>query len=155
MCFMIDFLEARDLVRLRALRPLNDVELDLIALFEALVALALDRTVVDEDVRPAFAAEEAVALCVVEPLYGAFILCQWSKLPFFAFVGADCIPRSESASTIASLKACDAKGAKGVFWRLYRMSLFCNRADLWLVTCSMAFYTVEIATLFRIPNAPF
>jgi hypothetical protein len=70
-------------------------------------------------------------------------LCQWSKLPFFAFVGADCIPRSESASTIASLKACDAKGAKGVFWRLYRMSLFCNRADLWLVTCSMAFYTVE------------
>ena len=78
MCFMIDFLEARDLVRLRALRPLNDVELDLIALFEALIALALDRAVMNEDVRPAVAAEEAVTLCVVEPLYGAFVLCQWS-----------------------------------------------------------------------------
>ena len=85
MCFMIHFLEARDLVSLRTLGPLNDVELDLIALFEALVALALDRTVMNEDIRSAFAAEEAVALCVVEPLYGAFILCQWSKLPFFAF----------------------------------------------------------------------
>jgi hypothetical protein len=32
----------------------------------------------NEDICPAIAAEEAVTLCIVEPLYGAFILCQWS-----------------------------------------------------------------------------
>src|ERR1700733_3761373 len=75
------------------------------------------------------------------------------QTPFFCFsVGADCIPRSESASTIASLKACDAKGAKGVFWRFYGMSLFYDRADFWLVTCSEASYTAEIATIFSCPK---
>jgi hypothetical protein len=73
-----DFFETRDLIGLGTLCPLDDVELDLIALFEALVALALDGAVVNEDVRPALAAEEAIALCVVEPLYGALVLCQWS-----------------------------------------------------------------------------
>ena len=77
-CFLIDFFKTRDLIGLRTLCPLDDVELDLIALFEALIALALDRAVMNEDVRPAVAAEEAVTLCVVEPLYGAFVLCQWS-----------------------------------------------------------------------------
>ena len=73
------FFEAGDLVGLRALGSLDDVELDLIALFEALVPLALNGAVVNEDVRPAVAAEEAVSLCVVKPFYGAFILCQWSN----------------------------------------------------------------------------
>jgi hypothetical protein len=77
-CFVINFFETRDLIGLGAFAPLDDVEFNLIALFEALIALALDGAVVDEDVRPAVAAEEAVALCVVEPLYGALILCQWS-----------------------------------------------------------------------------
>ena len=77
-CFVIDFFKTRDLIGLRTFCPLNDVELDLIALFEALVALALDRAVMNEDVRPAVAAEEAIALCVVEPLHSAFVLCQWS-----------------------------------------------------------------------------
>ena len=75
---VINFFETRDLVGLGALGSLDDVELDLIAFLEALVALALDRTVVNEDVGATLAAEKAVALCVVEPLYGALILCQWS-----------------------------------------------------------------------------
>jgi hypothetical protein len=74
----MDFFETRDLVGLRTLCPLDDVEFDLIALFKALVAFALDGAVVNEDVSPVVAPEKAVALCVIEPLYGALILCQWS-----------------------------------------------------------------------------
>jgi hypothetical protein len=79
MCYLVDFLQARDLVSLGSLCSLDDVELDLIALFEALVALSLDGTVVNEYVCPAVTAEEAVALCVVKPLYGALVLCQCSN----------------------------------------------------------------------------
>jgi len=89
-CFVIDFFEARDLIGLGALCPLDDVELDLITLFEALIALALDRAVMNEDVRPAVAAEEAIALCVVEPLYGAFVLCQWSDSLTFVSESVAC-----------------------------------------------------------------
>ena len=42
--------EASYLIGLGALGSLDDVELDFIAFFEALVAVALDGTVVDEDV---------------------------------------------------------------------------------------------------------
>jgi hypothetical protein len=73
-----NFFETRDLISLGTFSSLNDVEFDLIAFFEALVALALNGAVVYEDVCPALAAEEAVTFCVVEPLYGALILCQWS-----------------------------------------------------------------------------
>jgi hypothetical protein len=79
----MEFFEAGDLVSLRALGSLDDVELHLIALFETLVALALDGAVVNEDVGSSVAAEEAIALCVIEPLYGAFILCQWSNSLIF------------------------------------------------------------------------
>ncbi len=75
---MIDFFEASDLIGLGAFGSLDDVELDLIAFFEALVALELDGAVVDEDIGAALAAEESVALCVVEPLHGALVLCQWT-----------------------------------------------------------------------------
>ena len=78
-CLVINFFEPRDLIGLGALTALNDVEFHLIALFEALVALALDGAVVNKDVSPAFATEEAVALCIVEPLYRALILCQWNN----------------------------------------------------------------------------
>lgn len=77
--FVSGFLEARDLVRLRTFSALDDIELNLVALFEALVPLALDGAVVNENVCPAVSAEEAVALCVVKPFYGALILCQWSN----------------------------------------------------------------------------
>ena len=76
---MADFLEARDLISLGAFCSLDDIKLNLIAFFQAFVSLALDGAVVNEDVGPAVAAEEAVALCVVKPFYGALVLCQWSN----------------------------------------------------------------------------
>ena len=75
---VIDFLQARNLVGLRALCSLDDIELNFVTLFKALIAFALDGAIVNEHVRPAITAEKTVALCVVEPLYGALILCQWS-----------------------------------------------------------------------------
>ena len=75
------FLEAADLIGLWALGAFNDVELYFVTLFEALVALALDGAVMNEDVCPAFPAEEAVAFCVIKPLYGAFILTHLNELP--------------------------------------------------------------------------
>ena len=77
-CLLVNFFQTRDLIGLGTFAPLNDVEFNLIALFEAFVPFALDGAVVNEDVSPALAAEKAVTLCVVEPLYGALILCQWS-----------------------------------------------------------------------------
>jgi hypothetical protein len=75
---LANFFETRDLIGLRTFAALNNVEFNLIAFFETLIALALDGAVMNEDVGSALAAEEAVAFSIVEPLYGAFILCQWS-----------------------------------------------------------------------------
>ena len=105
---MIHFLEARDLVSLRALRPLDDVELNLIALFEALVALALDRTVMNEDIGPVIAAEESVPFCIVEPLNCSLVLCQ-DRAPCFSVRESNCVRKS------IRLSLCDAKVAAGVF----------------------------------------
>ena len=66
--------EAADLIGLWALGAFNDVELYLVTLFETLIAFSLDGTVVNEDVGSAITAEEPVAFCVIEPLYGALIL---------------------------------------------------------------------------------
>jgi hypothetical protein len=77
-CFVTNFFETRHLICLGALTPLDDVKLNLITLFEALISLALDGAIVNKDVRPALAAEETVTLRVVEPLYSASILCHWS-----------------------------------------------------------------------------
>ena len=88
--FVAGLFEARDLVGLRSFSPLDDVKLNLIALFEALVTLALDGAIVNEHVRPAITAEKTVALCVVEPLYGAFILCQWSDSLVFRVCAIAC-----------------------------------------------------------------
>jgi hypothetical protein len=77
----IHFFETRDLVGLGALCSLDNIELNLITLFEALIALALNGTVMNEDVSPTVPAQEAVAFCVIEPLYGALVLCQWSDSP--------------------------------------------------------------------------
>jgi hypothetical protein len=120
---VIDFLNPEDLISLRAFGSLNDVELDLVAFFEALIALALDGAVVHEDVGATLAAEESVSLCVVEPLYGAFILCQWSDS--LAFVSEPAVPRSESPSTVTGLTECDAKGRGGVFWKAGADVAFC------------------------------
>src|SRR5690349_24908814 len=64
--------ERADVLRLRALRTLGYVELDLLVLVEGLVPLRLDRRVVDEDVVAAvLLGDEAEALLGVEPLDGA------------------------------------------------------------------------------------
>ena len=77
-----NFFKTKDLIGLGTLAPLDDVEFHLVTLFEALVAIALDGAVVNEDVRPAVSAEEAVTFCVIEPFDGAFVLCQWSHSLF-------------------------------------------------------------------------
>jgi hypothetical protein len=81
--FVIHFFETGDLIGLGSLGSLDDVELNFISLLEALVSLALDRAVVNEDIGATLAPEEAVALRIVEPLNGALILCQWSNSLIF------------------------------------------------------------------------
>src|ERR687893_789295 len=64
--------ERTDVLRLRALGALGDVELDLLVLVEGLVALRLDGRVVHEDVVAAvLLRDEAETLLGVEPLDGA------------------------------------------------------------------------------------
>ena len=65
---------ALHLICLRALLPLDDIELDFVTLFEGFVAIELNRAVVHEDVRPIIPADETVALRIVEPLHLAFVL---------------------------------------------------------------------------------
>src|SRR5690606_696041 len=64
--------ERADVLRLRALRALGDVELDLLVLVQRLVAVGLDGRVVHEDVVAAvLLRDEAETLLGVEPLHGA------------------------------------------------------------------------------------
>ena len=72
--------QSDDLVCLRALASLDDVELDLIALFETLISIYLNRAVMHEDVWSAFTTEKAVAFRVVKPLHNTPILCQCRTL---------------------------------------------------------------------------
>ena len=81
-CLLIYFFQTTNLISLWTLCSLDDVELNLIAFFQAFVTFALNGTVMDEDISSALAAEKSVAFCIVEPLYGAFILCQWTDSLF-------------------------------------------------------------------------
>src|ERR1700728_4188338 len=65
---------ALHVVCLWPLLPLDDVELDFVALFERLVAIELNGAVVHEDVGPIIPADETIALRIVEPLHLAFVL---------------------------------------------------------------------------------
>ena len=67
-------LEADYTVRLRTFLTLDDIELDLIAFFQCLIAVQLYRRIVDEHIRPVIASDESVSLGVVEPLDLAFVL---------------------------------------------------------------------------------
>src|SRR5438552_3159466 len=58
----------RDVPRLRALRTVDDLELDRLTLFQGPETVATDRGVVDEHVAATLALNETVALGVVEPL---------------------------------------------------------------------------------------
>ena len=70
------FFEADDLIGLGTLRALDNVELDLIPFFEALIAFALDGTVMNEDIGPIVTSEETVSLRIVEPFDCTFVMCQ-------------------------------------------------------------------------------
>src|SRR5262245_54995411 len=61
-----------DVLRLRTLRALRDVEAHLLVLLEGAEPAGVDRGVVDEDVgAAAFLGDEAKALFGVEPLHGS------------------------------------------------------------------------------------
>src|ERR1700722_4915549 len=62
------FSEPGYLIGLGTLGSLNDIELNLIAFFEALIPLALNGAVMNEDVGAVIATEEPMPFCVVEPL---------------------------------------------------------------------------------------
>src|SRR3954470_10153114 len=73
-----------DVLRLRTLRALSEVELDLLVLLERLVAAGLDGREVNEHVlAAAILSDEAEALVSVEPLDGALshdlFLCSLSR----------------------------------------------------------------------------
>jgi hypothetical protein len=61
-------------VRLGTFLTLDDIEFDVIALFQSFVAVQLDCRVVDEHIGAVIASDESVALGVVEPLDFAFVL---------------------------------------------------------------------------------
>ena len=73
--------EAEYSVRLGTFLALDDVELDIIALFQCLVAVQLNCRVVDEHIGAVIATDESVALGVVKPLDFAFVLSH-RLLPF-------------------------------------------------------------------------
>jgi len=71
-----DVLHTNHLIRLRALAALDDVKFDLIALFQALIAVDLNGAVMNEHICPTFAPKEPVPFCIVKPLNNSPILRQ-------------------------------------------------------------------------------
>ena len=72
---MIGLLDAGHCIRLRTFLSFDDVELDLIAIFECFVPNHLDCRVVDEYISPVFTSDESVTLSVAKPLNDSFVLC--------------------------------------------------------------------------------
>src|SRR4051812_46841581 len=68
---------------LQALGTLHRIELHGLALGEAAKAFTDDGGVMDENVRSALRSDEAKALCVVEPLHGAFCHFRFPVVPGF------------------------------------------------------------------------
>ena len=62
-------LDARDVRRVEAFCTRLDLELDFLTLGECLEAVHADRGEVDEDILATLLFNEAVALCVIEPLH--------------------------------------------------------------------------------------
>ena len=65
---------ANDLIGLRTLLTLDDVELDFVTFFQTFVPINLDGAVVDEDVGAVVSSDEAVPFRIVEPFDFACIL---------------------------------------------------------------------------------
>jgi len=74
-CCVGGVLEADDCIRLRTFLTLDDVELDVIALFQRLIPIQLNGRVVYEYIRPVIASDKSIALGVIEPLDLPFALC--------------------------------------------------------------------------------
>jgi hypothetical protein len=73
-------------IRLGTFLALNDVELDVIALFQSLVPIQLNGRVVDEYIGSVVASDESITLGVVKPLDLPFVLSH--RLPaFFGLTG--------------------------------------------------------------------
>jgi hypothetical protein len=70
-------LEAYYSVSLRTFLTLDDIELNVIALFQGFVSVQLNRRIVNEYIWPVIASDETVALGVVEPLDLPFVLSHW------------------------------------------------------------------------------
>jgi hypothetical protein len=66
--------ESDNCIRLGTFLALNDVEFDVVALFQCFVAVQLYCRVMDEHIRTVFPPDESVALGVVKPLHFAFVL---------------------------------------------------------------------------------
>src|ERR1700733_456143 len=130
------FFQTCHLIGLWAFCALDDVELDLIPFFQALIAFALNGAVMNEYVCPAIAAEEAVTLCVVEPLDCALVLCHRTT-PLRFRIWGDGVPPKQNSSAVPLLKWCDANCAKGVFRRASVNLFFRLIASLQLLTCKM------------------
>jgi hypothetical protein len=73
-------------IGLRTLLALNDVEFNVIALFQSFVAIQLDCRVVNENIWPVVTSDESVALGVIEPLDLAYVLSH-RGLPFLPLEG--------------------------------------------------------------------
>jgi len=65
---------ANNRISLGTLLTLDDVELNIIALFQRFVTVQLYRRVMDEYIWSVFASDESVALGVIEPLDLPFVL---------------------------------------------------------------------------------
>jgi hypothetical protein len=72
-CFK--FLQRFDVLCLPAFGSLYDVELDLLPFLQAAEAAGLDSREVDENIFAILAADKAIALRVVEPLYSSCFHC--------------------------------------------------------------------------------
>src|ERR1700678_3049124 len=84
LCGYVFVFDSNNLVCLWAFTALDDVELDLVPLFQALIAVDLNGAVVDENVRSVFAPEKPVPLRIVEPFDRAPILRQCRSPRFLA-----------------------------------------------------------------------
>ena len=67
-------LHTEDCVRLRAFLSLDDVELDVVSLFEGFVSIQLNCRIVDEYIGPIIPSDKSIALGIVEPLDLSFVL---------------------------------------------------------------------------------
>ena len=66
--------QSDDRIRLGTFLTLDDIKLDVIALFQRFISVQLDCRVMNEYIRTVFTSDESVALGVIEPLYFAFVL---------------------------------------------------------------------------------